>query len=163
MGLLTSAAQVLYGTKTFANDVVIKGKLRLEGEITRTARASFKLDKSGTATPIGIPHKITPVAVVSAADPAVTTDITVPCAAYVPEGTKAVAGYVQMRSATTAGRAISIKDRSGNTYAVTQNPTTAIFGWTWFVVPLNSSYEFAYAVDNADVSTVYIFVCLVYL
>ena len=46
MGRLISAAQLIYGTKTFANDVVIKGKLRLEREITRTALASFKTDRA---------------------------------------------------------------------------------------------------------------------
>ena len=100
MGLLTDAAQVLRGTKTFANDVIIKGKLRLEGEITRTARAAFKLDMSG-ATDWGTKKGVTNVVIYNTA-PGGAATVTVSAQAYVPAGTKAITIYVSWVTANVS-------------------------------------------------------------
>jgi hypothetical protein len=93
---------------------------------------------------------------VNAADPSGTGDTTVTCT-NVPTGATGIAGYATVLSATTAGRTLTIKDSAGNTWMTIKNPTTAIAGTATFEVPLNSSKQFLYAVDNADVSAVSIF------
>ena len=93
---------------------------------------------------------------VDSADPASTGNVTVTCS-NVPTGATGIFGFCSVLSATTAGRALFIKDSSGNIFAGSRNPTTAIRGYTSFQVPLNSSKQFLYSVDNADVNDVDIF------
>jgi len=113
MGRLISAAQLIYGTKTFANDVVIKGKLRLEREITRTALASFKTDRA-PGTDLGTlkamlrspsAWDIGPLA--AATYPRATTPATWDLSGSLPVGTKSVVIYGYLEESTTAARSIA--------------------------------------------------------
>ena len=88
MGLLTDALQTIRGHKIFANDVTVKGKLRLEGEITRIAAAGFKLDMSGTTTDWGTKKRIARYTVTGTLNASGTTTVNV--AAALPVGTKAI-------------------------------------------------------------------------
>ena len=91
MGLLTDALQTIRGHKIFANDVTVKGKLRLEGEITRTRTAGFKLDMSADVD-VGtlklISEASRPGWVLSAGTAAAYTDVNF--GPYRPTGTKAL-------------------------------------------------------------------------
>ena len=160
MGLLTSAAQVLYGTKTFANDVVIKGKLRLEGEITRTARASFKLDKSGTTTDWGTKKRIAPTAISGAFTASGTTNVSV--ASIVPVGTKAVTLRVAVNDAV-AGTECRIRE-TGSTSSVLEvvAQVNGINNEAQVDVQLDSSYTFDID-NNAAFDAVALIVTAVYL
>ena len=88
---------------------------------------------------------------VNAANPGNTSDVTVTCT-NVPTGTKGIWGYATIGGVTT-GRVLNIKDSSGNVWrAIYEAYGTT--GEGSFFVPLNSSKQFLYNVDNADVSAV---------
>lgn len=93
--------------------------------------------------------------IVNAANPASTStyEVTV---TNVPQGTKAIAGYTSMLS-SNAGRLMNIKSMAGDTWVTLSNPTNAIYGYSWFEVPLDSSKKFYYEVTSADVSAVNIY------
>jgi parallel beta-helix repeat protein len=89
---------------------------------------------------------------VNAVNPTGTGDTTVTCS-NVPTGTRGIAGYFEILSASTAYRMGYIKDSDGNIWSIAYNPTTASpRGRAWFEVPLNASKQFLYSVSNADVS-----------
>jgi len=97
---------------------------------------------------------------VNAANPSGTSDTTVTCS-NVPAGANGIIGYASM-TGTTTGRILSIKDSDGNVWkTIYEAYGTTITGS--FTVPLDSDKRFLYAVDNADVSAVSIFLRGYYL
>jgi hypothetical protein len=92
-------------------------------------------------------------ALVDAYDPAATTDYTV-TVANVPTGTNGIGGWCDVLSATTAGRSLYIKDASANTWTRISSISTAIPGRGRFLVPLNASKQFKWAVSGTDVNAV---------
>lgn len=92
---------------------------------------------------------------ISDVDPASAGNATV-TVTNVPTGTRGIFGYTVFISTATAGRILYIKDSGGNIYAEPRNPTTAIYGYSTFSLPLDSNKQFIYSVNNADVDHVYI-------
>jgi hypothetical protein len=94
---------------------------------------------------------------VSAYDPPSAANPYVVTVNSVPVGTTAIFGYANMGSATTAGRGFTIRDMDGIIWLNFANPTTAIRGYGWFEVPLDSQRRFNWTVTSADVSIVNIY------
>ena len=186
MGLLTDALQTIRGHKIFANDVTVKGKLRLEGEITRTRTAGFKLDMNadvdvGTLKliPVGGTTRTILNGVSGPADAWTAAD----CSAVVPTGTEAIlASTLILSGAAAAGKVHVIFSYADNNTSgvptlathpesrllyVAAGATTVQGGASKdVVIPLNSSRVFYYyrlIATNADSVEFYVAVMGYYL
>lgn len=163
MGLLTSAAQMIVGPKTFQHDTVFKGKVRFEKEITRTREAAFKLDKS-TDVDVGMPKIITPrIEIVTNANPGAAGAITVSVAAYVPMGTKAIEGWFQM-SSSVAGDYLAVRETGGTLDCdVCRCQVANVVSDGHFFILLDANRTFDYYASHANIHSVYFRFWIYYL
>jgi hypothetical protein len=102
---------------------------------------------------LGTPHYHA-ATLVDNGDPAVTTDITV-TVSDVPTGTKAIYGYCAF-SSSTAGHTLQIKNSGGTVCSQSRIQVNGQYMEFPFIVDLDSSKQFKYAVSNAAVNGVYI-------
>ena len=161
MGLLTDALQTIRGHKIFANDVTVKGKLRLEGEITRTRKAGFKLDMSADVD-VGtlklLPYSSTARLILDDVAGSAAWVLVTKAAQYLPNGAKAilVRGSVHGQGTATGFCNVAYALDSGNTATPTidTHPVIQLYYYSTtsdgqiqdkdLIIPLTASLQFYY-------------------
>lgn len=104
MGLLTDAAQLIFGIKTFRHGAVFQGPVRFEDIITRTRKAAFKMDpNSPPGTDVGTLKGLSGANTIVSINPSGVGWTTLDLRGYLPFNV-AKAAYLLLRVAgTTAG------------------------------------------------------------
>lgn len=146
MGLL-SRAQEIFGKKIFREDVEFKGRI-----ITRRNQEVYATPVAGEPS-WGTPHshKETLLSV----DPTGTGDTTI-TVTNAPAGAKGIFGYAGL-AASTGGRYLLIKDADAVAWGQVTVSVANIAAWSMFMIPLNANKQFKVAVNNADVTSVVIY------
>jgi hypothetical protein len=151
---LLSRAQEIFGKKVFREDVTFSAKI-----ISKNGKEVYAEPNSNEGS-WGTAHTHFEK-IVDGYNPSDTSVHEVVCY-NLPTGVKGIDIRCVM-AASTAGRVVSISDKDGNTFVVAENGTTTTNGRGSGPVPLTGDKKFYWDANDADVSSVSIWILRYYI